>query len=283
MPPGPSWDWIHAACRASPCLTHLATSQFSLDWFPASNLRQLTCLELLDVPMPMSTAFHLLEQVTLLESFSIKVEGPAVARSTGGVLVTKSVSTVEITCHWHLGQFLEQLEFPCLENISIRQVLVWPETEFHSFLSRSACALKTLELYNVHAPEERIIACLQHKACHTLESLVCNPYTADAILQHLTYREGWFPNPKLRAIDIGDIHTTDGRLSVMVESRLFLPTIADGVLVPERLQKVRFSFQDGLSVSQSITHTKDWTGLWEAKMKALELGLKVEIAYNRHS
>jgi hypothetical protein len=111
---------------------------------------------------------------------------------------------------------------------------------------------------------------------------VCDLYTADAILQHLTYREGWFPNPKLRAIELGNIHTTDGRLSAMVESRLFLPTIADGVPVPERLQKVRFSFRDWLSAHQSITHTKDWTGLWETKTKAIDLGLKVEIAYDEY-
>ncbi|KAJ7903772.1 hypothetical protein B0H14DRAFT_3421951 [Mycena olivaceomarginata] len=238
--------------------------------------------------MSMSTAFQLLENASGLEVFYIEIEGPGVARSS--VLVMKSVLTMEIACSdgEHLGQFLKQLEFPCLTSMAFREVVsAWPERECHSFLSRSSCALKTLELIDVRTPQDHIIACLQHKACATLEWLHTNMQPTDALLQHLTYRGHPFPNPKLRTIKLENIRAADGLLSALVESRLFLSTtvtgLPPGVPVPAWLQRVRFTFVEGLAESRYVTHKEDWERLREIKRKALDIDLNVEIFWSDES
>lgn len=266
LPPNSGSDWIRAACRLSPGLKELTTSQFSLDSFPVASL---TKLQLVD-PEPMATVFQVLELVPGLQNISFDVEGPAVTSSAGNILVLKSISRMQLTSAEHLGEFLERTEFPALDDIFIHQIFNWPEAAFRSFLSRSSCALTSLDLYDVHISEDQIIACLQHKACNTLETFAvggCEPPTADAFLQHLTCREYPFPNPCLKSIELGDIHAGDGLLSALVESRLFRNGFAIplGGTPPTTLTKVQFSFVEGLFISQMNTHREDWKHLGEMK------------------
>ncbi|KAJ7645641.1 hypothetical protein DFH06DRAFT_1212014 [Mycena polygramma] len=257
LPPNSAWDWIHAACQASPRLAHLTTSQFSLDW-PVAHL---TKLHLFDA-VPMYKVFLILEQAPDLENISLDIDGPAVTSSSGDVLCMKSVSRIEITSSEYLGQFLEQIQFPGLTDCAIHQIVNWPEAEFFSFLFRSSCHLTALHFYSVQISQEQLIKCLQHKACSTLEALSiweCHDPPASVVLQYLTYRDHPFPNPNLNSIELGNIQATDGLLSTLVESRL--PTnvieVPSGVATPARLNKFQFSFVEGVVASQ-ITHVQDW-------------------------
>ncbi|KAJ6584667.1 hypothetical protein B0H19DRAFT_1106000 [Mycena capillaripes] len=273
LPPGTAWDWIHAACRASPCLTHLTASQFSLDW-PVTNL---TKLHLFDA-VPMFKVFQILEQAPNLENISLDVDGPAVTSSTGNVLVMKSVSRIEVTSSDHLGQFLEQVALPGLVDFAIHQIVNWPEAEFISFLSRSACALRSLHFYDVQISQEQLIACLRYKAFNTLESLFvweCDP-PASALLQYLTYHGHPFPNPSLKAIELGNIHATDGLLSTLVESRLSTATgLPSGVPTPALLNRIQFSFVDGAFASENFTHVEDWKRLREIERTSRDTRLEL--------
>ncbi|KAF8208601.1 hypothetical protein K438DRAFT_1812541 [Mycena galopus ATCC 62051] len=264
LPPNCGFDWIHAACRVSPRLTELTTSQFFLDAFPVTNL---TKLQLID-PEPMVTVCQVLELVPALRNISFDVEGPAVTSSAGGVLVSKSIKSMQITSADVLGDFLDQTEFPGLVDLFVHQIVNWPQAQFCSFLTRSSCALTSLDLYDIHMSQDQIIACLQHKACSTLESLAvgeCDPPAGSALIQHLTYHEHPWPNPKLKYLELTDIHAPDGLLSTLIASRIFTTPIflPAGVPVPDYLRKLQFSFVDGTVVSETITHTEDWRRLRE--------------------
>ncbi|KAJ7828086.1 hypothetical protein B0H13DRAFT_2118428 [Mycena leptocephala] len=275
LPPDSRWDWVHAACRASPRLTNLTTSRCSVDWFPIASL---TKLHLID-SVPMSKMFEILEHASGLQNLSLDVAGPSVTSSTGNVLVNKSVSRMEITSNEYLGQFLDQTEFPGLVHLAIHQIFHWPEAEFRSFLSRSSCVLNALDFYDVHISQEQIIACLQYKACITLESLVvweCEP-EAHALLQYLTYHGHPFPNPHLKSIELGYMVAPDGLLSSLVESRLFTTTIAlpSSVPTPARLSKVRFSFMEGPVLGETLLHTEDWKRLRELETRVPDSELEI--------
>ncbi|KAJ7804087.1 hypothetical protein B0H13DRAFT_2159806 [Mycena leptocephala] len=210
----------------------------------------LTKLHLID-SVPMSKMFEILEHASGLQNLSLDVAGPSVTSSTGNVLVNKSVSRMEITSNEYLGQFLDQTEFPGLVHLAIHQIFHWPEAEF-----------------------QQIIACLQYKACITLESLVvweCEP-EAHALLQYLTYHGHPFPNPHLKSIELGYMVAPDGLLSSLVESRLFTTTIAlpSSVPTPARLSKVRFSFMEGPVLGETLLHTEDWKRLRELETREEE-------------
>ncbi|KAJ7043838.1 hypothetical protein C8F04DRAFT_679888 [Mycena alexandri] len=265
LPPNSAWDWIRDACRASPCLSSLTSSKFSLDWFPVMNLTKLRLLE----PVPMWTVFQILEHAAGLQEISFDVDGPSVTCSTGNVLVMESISRIELTSSVHLGQFLDQVSFPGVVTISIYQIITWPGAQFQSFLSRSSCILKSFSLYDVQIPEIQIIGCLEHKACNRLESLVvsdCEPPAASALLQHLTYHEHPFPCSHLTSIEFGNIVSADGLLATLVESRFSTAvTVPSGVSAPARLEKVEFSFFDGIFGMSRYSHQHDWL-----RMEALD-------------
>ncbi|KAJ7134331.1 hypothetical protein C8R44DRAFT_422504 [Mycena epipterygia] len=266
LPPGSSWDWIRTACAASPRLQHLTTSQFALDWFPVTNMTKMHFI----APVPMFNVLEVLEHAPGLEDASFDVEGPCATSSTGKVLVMGKLSRFEITSTEHLGQLLEQIELPRLVDLSIHQIVDWPEAEFQSFLSRSSCVLRTLNFYDVEISEDQIIACLRHKASHTLETLIvlaCNP-PANALLQHLTCHAHPFPNPRLRVIEVGSMYATDGILSSLAESRVIPITgLPPGVPVPDRLERLGFSFVEGREVAVRATHKGDWERLRELQRK----------------
>ncbi|KAJ6466387.1 hypothetical protein C8R45DRAFT_488085 [Mycena sanguinolenta] len=272
LPPNSKYDWIRAACRASPGLTELTTAQFSLDLFPVTSL---TKLQLID-PEAMSTVFQVLELIPALRSISFDVEGPAVTSSTGNILVIKSIEILQITSPDVLGEFLQQTEFPGLVDAFVHQIVNWPHAEFCSFLSRSSCALTSLDFYDIHMSQDQIIACLQHKACNTLESFAlgeCDPPAASFLLQYLTYHDHPFPNPNLKAIELMEIQAMDGILSDFVESRLSpnLVGLPAGVPAPARLDKIQFSFVEGTALSASITHLEDWR-----RLRVMESTLEIE-------
>lgn len=257
LPPGSTWDWIRTACCASPRLTCLTTSKFSIDWFPITNLTKLHFID----PLSMFDALQILERAPGLQDISFDVDGPSAISPTGKVLVMGAVSRLEITSTDHLGEFLEQIEMPGLEELGIHQIVNWPEAEFRSFLARSSCVLRVLDFYVVQIAEDQVIACLQQKACNMLEGLVvseCLP-PANALLEHLTYREHPFPNPHLKWIELLNLQSTDGLFSAFAESRVVLRDggLPSGVPAPTRLGKLRFSFFEGTIVSEEISHRND--------------------------
>ncbi|KAJ7465300.1 hypothetical protein FB451DRAFT_434089 [Mycena latifolia] len=263
LPPGSAWDWIRAACQASPRLASLTTSQFSIDWFPVINLTKLHFID----PVSMTTLLQVLEQAPGLQDISVDIKGPSVTSSTGSVLVMGSVARVEITsADDQLGPFMEQVALPRLTDLSIHQIAVWPDAEFQSFISRSSCALRALDFYDVDINEDQIITCLRQKACSALESMViseCIPPVND-LLQYLTYRENQFPNPLLKAIELGSVLANDGFLSAFAESRVRpVAELPPGVSAPGRLDKLRVSFIEGRDMAVAESHKADYARLGE--------------------
>ncbi|KAJ6502247.1 hypothetical protein C8R45DRAFT_975883 [Mycena sanguinolenta] len=119
---GSVWDWIHAACRASPCLTHLTTSHSSLDLFPLANLTDFTWIH----EAPMSQVIKMFEDAPNLRFLDFNVAGPIVPSSARSRLTMKSITKLKIASYKYLGEFLEQAEFPSLVNLSICFVDTWP-------------------------------------------------------------------------------------------------------------------------------------------------------------
>ncbi|KAJ6502228.1 hypothetical protein C8R45DRAFT_1209831 [Mycena sanguinolenta] len=236
-------------------LTFLATSQFSIDSFPVVNLTDLCLAD----PIPMPRLFQIFEQVLNLETVAFRVHGPAVACSTRALLGMKSVLKLKIS--YNPGELLERTEFPNIVELGLSQSLShWADTEFHSFRSRSFRTLTTLGFCGCNITQEKIIASLQHNACNALKAFYvkeCVPSTADALLQYLTYRGSDRPlsNPKLNAVKLHDIHTSDGLLSTTVESRLFTTSFSSSEPAPTRLRNVSFSFAD--EMNQEIDHSED--------------------------
>ncbi|KAF8211916.1 hypothetical protein K438DRAFT_1218761 [Mycena galopus ATCC 62051] len=186
LPQGSLRDWIHAACRASPCLTHLTTSHSSLDSFPIDNLTELNWFH----PAPMSRVLQIFEHAQNLKQVDFHIDGPGVISSAKAFLGMKSISKMELCSYDHLGQFLEQAEFPSLVDLRVCFIDAWPGPELHSFLSRSSCALTTLDFSNCLISQKKIITCLRHRACNSLESLSvqeCSPPAANTLLQHLMF------------------------------------------------------------------------------------------------
>ncbi|KAF7363702.1 hypothetical protein MSAN_01027900 [Mycena sanguinolenta] len=270
LPKGSAWDWIRAACHASPCLTHLTTSHSCLNVFPVTNLTELNWIH----PVPMLQVFQVFEDASNLGHVDINVEGPVVPSSTKSRLTMKSITKVEITSYDHLGEFLEQTEFPSVVDLRVCYSDAWPGAPFHSFLSRSSCALTALTFHGCIVSPAEIVFCLQHRACHTLESLCvqeCIPGDDDVLLQHLTYQGPEHPpcsHPNLRMIKLHDMSCTDGLLADMVGSRTYtrLPSRTElmglvNKMAPARLTEVWFSFVD--PDTQKEDHRKDWKRLRE--------------------
>ncbi|KAF8211877.1 hypothetical protein K438DRAFT_1751484 [Mycena galopus ATCC 62051] len=263
------WDWIHAVCRAAPRLTHLITSQFSLHSFPVDKLTHLDLNSTFPShPLPMFQVFQIFEHSSNLEDVGFVIEGPAVTSSPRSLIGMKSISKMGIISEEHLGPFLEQAEFPSLVDLRLEQIDLWPSPEFCSFLSRSSCALTALDFYGCFITQQEIIACLQHKACNTLEifsARECFPQDADALLEHLTYQgpEHRIYNPNLIVIQLHEIHTTDGHLSAMVESRLFAAQSPEPPAVA-RLNQIRFSFD----YDDTASHPEDWKRLRKVEKMA---------------
>ncbi|KAJ7725360.1 hypothetical protein B0H16DRAFT_282237 [Mycena metata] len=273
LPPNNSWDWIRDACRASPCLSNFNSSKFSLDWFPVTNLTRMRLFE----PVTMSAVFQILEQASGLQDIHFDINGPSVTCSTGKVLVMESISRIELTSSECLGQFLDQVSFPGVAHISILQIDNWPGAEFQSFLSRSSCTVKSLSFDDVQISEIEVVACLEHKACAGLESLVvseCDPPNANALLRHLTYHAHPFRLPHLTSLEFGNIYSADTLLASLVESRVSTAlTVPSGVSPPTRLGKVTFSFIDGPFMSKYM-HTQDWR-----RLEVLDEESKLEILW----
>ncbi|KAJ7718128.1 hypothetical protein DFH07DRAFT_336872 [Mycena maculata] len=270
LPPDSKWDWISTACRASPRLTRLTVSKFSIDWFPITNLTKMHIID----PVSMSDVLQILEHAPSLQDISFDVGGPATTCSSGKVLVMAAVSRLEITSTDHLGDFLEQIELPALKEIGIHQIANWPDAAFRSFISRSSCILKILEFYDVEISENQIIGCLQDKVCNMLEGLVvseCDP-PALGLLQHLTYRQHPFPNPHLTSIVLANLQAPDGFLAALVESRMSPPVteLPANAPTPARLARMRFSFIEGPG---SVTHINDWSQLQDLYKAYPELEL----------
>lgn len=206
LPPGSTWDWTHAACRASPVLTRLTTSDFSLGRFPITNLTKLHLVD--QCPCPRCYRFSSMRRVSKISHSTSKDRAwPA--------------PSWERPCHevgFNDTKHLQGSPWPVsrgdrisgLENIGIHQIDHWPDADLCSFLSRSSCALTSLDFYDVYISQEQIIACLQHKACNTLESLAvrqCFPPVATALLRHLTCHRHLLPNINLRAIEFSTEHS----------------------------------------------------------------------------
>ncbi|KAF7363699.1 hypothetical protein MSAN_01027600 [Mycena sanguinolenta] len=270
LPEGSVWDWIHAACRASPCLTHLTTSHPSLDLFPLANLTEFTWIH----EAPMSQVFKIFESAPNLRYLDINVAGPVVPSSARSRLTMQSITKLEIASYEHLGEFLEQTEFPSLVNLGICFVNTWLGPPFLSFLSRSSCALTALAFHECVISSAEVISCLQHSACKMLESFSldeCSPEDVDILLQYLTYQgPEHFPScSNLRTIYLYGISSTDGLLSTMVSSRCS-STLSSGPPEPARLTEIWFSFADVLT--QKTDHPDDWKRLQEIEMmKKLKL------------
>ncbi|KAF7363709.1 F-box domain-containing protein [Mycena sanguinolenta] len=195
----------------------------------------------------MSQIFRFFENAPNLRYVDINIEGPVVPSSTKTRLIMKSISKIETSSYEHLGEFLEQVELPSVVDLCVSFINVGPGPTFHSFLSRSSCALTILELHESLIPQEEIVTCLQNNACNTLESFFMNeitPLGTDMILRHLTYREFEHAlcNPYLKNIKLTHICSTDGLFAAMVESRCPSAFLPSGQLGPARLTEVQFSF-----------------------------------------
>ncbi|KAJ7175401.1 hypothetical protein C8R46DRAFT_1078742 [Mycena filopes] len=260
LPPNSAWDWIRGACQASPCLTKLTLAKFDLDWFPVENLTKIHLIE----AVSMSTVFQVLERAPGLQQISFDIEGPCVTPSGGSVLVLPSMSSTEVTSREHLAPFLDQISCPGLANIAIHQIEQWPVAEFQSFLSRSACKIKSFNLYDVRISENHVIECLTQSALTDLQILSiaeCRPPVGRALLQHLTYDAHPFPCPHLTSIGLSDISAADGLFATLVESRFSaLLTVPPDVAAPARLEKVDFAFQGGTFMAR-FSHKQDWSRL----------------------
>ncbi|KAJ7164698.1 hypothetical protein C8R43DRAFT_988052 [Mycena crocata] len=258
LPPNSNWDWIRAACKASPCLSRLTTSQFSIDWFSVTNLTQVHFID----PVSMFEVLQVMEQATGLEDGSFDVIGPNATCSTGKTLVMSKMWRLEVTSPDHLGEFLDQLELPCLADISMHQIANWPEEQFNSFLSRSSCALQKLEFHEVDIFEDQLIECLRKKACNTLEHLIGVNIIppASRLIQHLTYRSSPYPNPRLETIVLGNVEAEDGLFAALLESRV-VKTTRDANGPPCAVRTAGFSFIEGAHHSRETTHLEDWRRL----------------------
>ncbi|KAJ6481642.1 hypothetical protein C8R45DRAFT_308176 [Mycena sanguinolenta] len=272
LPQGSVWDWIHAACRASPCLNFLTVSHPSLDLFPIANLTELNWIHL----APMSEIFRIFEDAPNLKHVDLNVDGPVVPCSAASRLTMKSISKLELTSH-DLGEFLEQTEFPNTRHLRICSMDVWPGPALHAFLSRSLCALTVLSFFSCHISAAEIVACLQHNACDTLESFSmedCATLNCDVLLQYLTFYGPEHPpcgNLKLRTIRLHDIDATDGLLSEMVGSRCST-TLSSTPAGPARLTEVSFTFTFLDEFNLRVDHLKDWKRLRQiAKTKELKI------------
>ncbi|KAF7366644.1 hypothetical protein MSAN_00922300 [Mycena sanguinolenta] len=272
LPQGSVWDWIHAACRASPCLSRLTTSHPSLGLFPIANLTELNWIH----RAQMSQIFQIFEDAPRLRHVDLNFDGPVAPCSTASRLTMKSISKLELTSYDHLGEFLAQTEFPSIVILRICSLDAWPGPTFHAFLSRSLCALINISFFSCHISAPEIVACLQHSACNTLESLSvqdCTPVNGDVLLEYLTYHgPEHFPccNPNLRTIKLHDIGAADGLLAEMVGSRCSM-TLSSSPRGPARLTELWFTFTDVFTVRAD--HPNDWKRLRQLE-KTMELKIR---------
>ncbi|KAK7048130.1 hypothetical protein R3P38DRAFT_3387632 [Favolaschia claudopus] len=232
-------DWAIGVCQGSPRLKELDLPHFPLDAFPISNLTRLQ----MNDPIPIATVFQMLGGMEASQFVGIFVEGPTMT-PLPTVLVMKSLKAMEIASNEHLGEFLEQIAFPNVDDLLIESVDIWPDAQFHSSLSRSSCALTSLHLHNVAISESQIITCLQHKAMLSLQTLSLTNCDSDfdipvgnALLGYLTYHDAPFPNPALKTLRLTDMWARDGLFSALVESRVRVATLG-GASPPAALNSV---------------------------------------------
>ncbi|KAJ6557220.1 hypothetical protein DFH09DRAFT_540422 [Mycena vulgaris] len=239
LPLGSDYDWVFAVCEEAPLLQRLYTNKYFPDRFPSS---QLTALHILE-GVPINDFLLLLRDVPGLKEVAIDLDGPSAAHPVGGIVVAQGLSKLAITSDQHLGHFLNHVELPGLADLEISQIDRWPEQEFASFLSRSSCVLTRIAFVAVHISCDRIIRCLRHKSCDSLEELavVESIFNHDALMQHLTYRQAPFPHPRLQTIEFMPPSATDGLLADLVESRTLPVAVLPGnVAEPGRLTRVHF-------------------------------------------
>jgi hypothetical protein len=211
----------------------------------------------------MSDLLRVLEQSPCLEDIFIDVEGPDGTSPSGNTVVLEKLFRLEVTSSDHLGQFFEQVKLPGLAHMVIHGIGNWPEGSFKSLLSRSSCALKLLGFSEVVISGEQVIACLQLKACETIEHFglaECGAeevFTADPLVEYLTFRGVPHPNARLQAIELVHIKATDGLLAALAESRILpFPPLPPDAVPPSHLTKFRFSLSEGHALSQ-YSHPRD--------------------------
>ncbi|KAJ7827473.1 hypothetical protein B0H14DRAFT_3144550 [Mycena olivaceomarginata] len=271
LPQDGVWKWFDAVCLASPRLTHLTTtSSLSSAVFPRANLTDLTLWS----PTLMRLVFEIFEHALNLQHVDFNIVEDASMMSPKSLLGMMSVSTLKLSSDLGLRRFLEQAEFPSLVGLRFFGIGDWSRAELHSFLSRSSCALTTLDISSCFIDQGEIIACLQHKACNTLESLSVRDCSIanedDVLLKLLTYYGPQHPFccPNLRAIWLGNFYATDGLILALVESRLITPLskLPSAPPPPARLKQVRFSFLDLVDdESKEAEHPEDCKRLREVE------------------
>ncbi|KAF7363707.1 hypothetical protein MSAN_01028500 [Mycena sanguinolenta] len=266
LPQGSVWKWMQAICHAAPRLTYLTTSHSPLDLFPLANVTKLTWAR----RVPMSQIFQMFENLPPnLTHVNIHVNDADFPSSTKSRLGMKSITNLGLTSHQHLGEFLEQAEFPSVVNLRCNDILTWPSQPFHSFLSRSSCALTVLAFHHCYISAPELVDCLQHSACTALESLTvqrCPLRNAEVFLRYLTYRGPEHPggNRNLRTIALHDIRAPDGLFADMVESRC----LSCGPPGPVRLTEIAFSLVD---MVKPRDRSNDWKRLQELERTVKEL------------
>ncbi|KAJ7343149.1 hypothetical protein DFH08DRAFT_810663 [Mycena albidolilacea] len=222
--------------------------------FPRANLTGLTLWS----PTLMRLVFEIFEHALNLRHVDFNIVEDASMMSPKSLLGMKSVSTLKLSFDLGLRRFLEQAEFPSLVGLHFFGIGDWSRAELHSFLSHQG----------------EIIACLQHKACNTLESLSVRDCSIvnedDALLKLLTYYGPQHPFccPNLRAIWLGNFYATDGLILAFVESRLvtLLSKLPSAPPPPARLKQVRLSFLDLVDdESKEAEHPEDSKRLREVE------------------
>ncbi|RDB25980.1 hypothetical protein Hypma_006727 [Hypsizygus marmoreus] len=152
-------------------------SEINIPW------AQLTHIKLTGRILFVEDCLAILHAAPSLRSCSVMVSSPENAPTQHPSFVHQNLERLHIHALGHFSELLTQLTLPHLNVFSVNisyfetgvRPRIWPQTEFIDLITRSECAIETLEFSNVDVSPEGLIECLRV----TSPSLQCLEVSAD--------------------------------------------------------------------------------------------------------
>jgi hypothetical protein len=137
------------------------------------------------------------------------------------------LQSLRLRTNGDIGPLFSQFKLPALANLSVEYTSslgdnLWPQSEFATLISRSACPLQGLHLRGITMPSAELIACLHCVNSITEISIVdAGRCLNDFVLAAMTFRsnEGTPLNPRLEKVHFYGHAYSDQAVVDMVESR----------------------------------------------------------------
>ncbi|KAJ6458894.1 hypothetical protein DFH09DRAFT_1062962 [Mycena vulgaris] len=195
----------------------------------------------LERPLVAEDFMHVLSEganLSACQFFVLASSGSNLAPRTVPFVLRHNLRSLDLTADL-FGRLFNQLELPCLTEISVRRfdivphpAPVWPQQEFMSLLLRSKCSLEVLSFSDMDITPDEMTDCLRHTST-SLQKLILNndrrmrhTIINDNVLRLLTWRQPEIGGsqlsicPHLSMVKFWNCHSSsDGVLADMVESR----------------------------------------------------------------